>query len=44
MKGTEVQISSYIISNGDVTYSIRDIVNKTVISLYGDRWLLDLSW
>ena len=25
-------------------YSIGNTVNNTVIILYGDRWLLDLSW
>ena len=32
------------ISHGDVKYSIRNMVNNTVITLYGNRWLLDLSW
>ena len=25
-------------------YSVRNTVNNYVISLYGERWLLDLSW
>ena len=25
-------------------YNIGNIVNNIVITLYGDRWLLDLSW
>ena len=27
----------------DVIYNIRNIINNTIITLYGDRWLLDLS-
>ena len=33
----KVQISSYICS-------ITNMVNTIAITLYGDRWLLDLSW
>ena len=35
--------SSVLKSQGDVIYSIRDIVNNTVMTLYEDRWLLGLS-
>ena len=30
-------------SRGGVTYSIGNIVNSIVISMYGVRWVLDLS-
>ena len=36
--------SSVLKSHRDVIYSIRDIVNDTVMTLYEDRWLLGLSW
>ena len=29
---------------GHVIYSIRNMVNNIVITLYLDKWLLDLSW
>ena len=34
----EVQTSSYKISHWDVMYSIGNIVNNIVITLYGDGW------
>ena len=38
----EVQTCSYIINNHkDVIHSIRNVMNNMVITLYGDRWLLD---
>lgn len=32
------------ISHRDVTYSVGNIVNNTAITLYDDRWLLNLAW
>ena len=32
---------SYNISHGDVKYSIGNRVDNTIITMYGDRWLLD---
>lgn len=29
---------------GGVTYSIRCIVNNIVITLFEERWILNLSW
>ena len=41
----EEQSSSYRINkSGDVMYSMRDTVNNKVITVCGDRWLLELSW
>ena len=34
----EVQTSSYKVSQGDVMYSIGNIVNNIVITSYGNRW------
>lgn len=31
-------------SHGDVGYSVRMIVNNTVITMYGVRWGIDLGW
>ena len=31
-----------VISLGNVIYSIRNMVNNIIITLYGNRWLLDL--
>ena len=40
---TEVQTSSCKVNKPcDVTYSMRNMVNDIVMTLYGDRWLLDL--
>lgn len=36
-----MQIASYKNSDGDVKYSIADIVSDTVITVYGTRWGLD---
>lgn len=30
------------ISHGDIMYSIGNIVHNTLVTLYGDGWLLDL--
>ena len=32
------------ISHGDIMYGIGNVVNNIVITLYGGKWLLDLSW
>ena len=42
--GRRVQTASYRISHRDATYSIGDIVNNTVITMCGVRWLLESSW
>ena len=34
----KVQTSSYQVSHRDVMYSMGNIVNNTVTTLYGDRW------
>lgn len=28
----------------DVIYSIRNMINNTVVTLYGDRWFVGLLW
>ena len=33
-----------VISHRDVIYSIRNIVNNIVVTLYRNRWLLKLVW
>ena len=35
---------NYAISHKDAVHNIKDIVNNTVITLYGDRWCSDLTW
>ena len=32
-----------LISHSDVIHSTRNIVNSTIITLHGDRWLVDLE-
>ena len=43
IKKYKLPVIKYI-SHRDVIYSLRNIDHTTVITLYGDRWLLDLSW
>ena len=44
-KGTKEQTSSYKISKPrGLIYSIRNMMNNIIITLYGERWVLDLSW
>ena len=38
-----IKIASYKNSHGDVKYSIGNIVNNTVITMDGARWVLDSS-
>lgn len=40
----EVRTASYRTSHGDVRYRIENTVNTIVITMNGDRWVLDLSW
>ena len=39
----KVQIASYLNSHGDIKYSLCNIANNIVITMYGVRWVLDLS-
>ena len=34
----------FLISSWDVKYSIENIINNTVITMYGARWVLEISW
>ena len=43
-RGKEVQISGYKINQGDVMHSTENTVNNTVVTLHGDRRLLDSRW
>ena len=38
-----MQIGSYKIVTGHVKYSIGNTVNNMVITVYGIRWIVDLS-
>ena len=31
-------------SHGDEMYRMENVVNNTMVTLYGDRWYLDLKW
>ena len=37
-----MQIASYKNSHRDVKYTIGDTVGNIVITMYGDRWVMDL--
>ena len=43
LRGTNLQLLKKE-SHGEAIYNIRNMVNNIVISLYGDRWLLNLLW
>ena len=42
LRGTNLHLQN--VSYEDVLYSVRNIVNNIVRTLYGDSWLLDLWW
>ena len=33
----------FLISSWDVKYSIENVINNTVITMYGARWVLEIS-
>ena len=43
IKNTQVQISYYKVSPGDAKYSVGNIVDNTVTTIYSDRWQLPTS-